>query len=298
MLIRLFVYLMFVTSFAHAQSDAFQKDSLNQKRFWVTNAGVASLWSGSIFALSSVWYSKEEQTGFHFFDDASNWMQMDKAGHVYAAYHFSEKTTNLYRWTGLSRKKSAFLGAGIAWGYQLSLEFLDGRSESWGFSWSDVGANTLGSALYVFQDLKWQEQKFRLKFSYSPSPYAVYRPNVLGSTFSERLLKDYNAQTYWLSFSPQNWFSNSKIPSYIALSIGYSADAKLIGDKDFFISNDGLTRFEAKREFVLSLDIDVQKLPIKKKWVRKILSPFNAIKVPFPALVLRGNKLYASALYF
>jgi uncharacterized protein YfiM (DUF2279 family) len=273
-------------------------DSLNKKRFWATNMGVASLWSGSIFALSKVWYSKEQQTGFHFFDDASNWMQMDKAGHVYATYQFSEKASNLYQWTGLSRKKSVVLGAGIAWGYQLSLEFLDGRSEAWGFSWSDIGANTVGSALYVLQDLKWKEQVFRLKFSYSPSPYAAYRPAVLGSSFSERLLKDYNAQTYWLSFSPQNWFPASKIPPYLALSIGYSADAKLIGDEDVFISSDGLTRFEAKREFILSLDLNVQKLPIKKKWVKKLLSPFDAIKIPFPALVVRGNKVYASPLYF
>jgi hypothetical protein len=37
------------------------------------------------------------------------------------------------------------------------------------------------------------------KFSFHTTQYAQYRPNVLGSSLAEQILKDYNGQTYWLS---------------------------------------------------------------------------------------------------
>jgi hypothetical protein len=225
-------------------------------------------------------------------------MQMDKMGHVFTAYHFSDKVSKLYRWSGLDRKKSALIGAGVGWGYQMSFELLDAQSADWGFSWSDVGANTLGSGLFLSQELIWQEQYVKLKFSYSPSDFAQYRPSILGASFSERLLKDYNGQTYWLTFSPGCIFPKSKIPAWIAIAAGYSVDAKLVGSNDFFQTADGLKSFTAKREFVLSLDLDVTKLPIKKPWLKKVLSPFNVIKIPFPALVFRGNDISGRLLYF
>ena len=273
-------------------------ESLNKKRLTASSIGTGVIWSGSIIGLSAVWYKDYPKTSFHTFDDSQEWMQMDKMGHVFSAYHLSDKVSKLYRWAGLDRKKSAFIGAGVGWGYQMSFEFLDAQSAGWGFSWSDVGANTLGSGLFLSQELIWQEQYLKLKFSYSPSDYAQYRPSILGSNFSERLLKDYNGQTYWLTFSAGSIFPKSKIPAWISIAAGYSVDAKLVGNNDFFQTADGLKSFEAKREFVLSLDLDVTKLPIKKPWLKKVLSPFNVIKIPFPALVFRGNDISGRLLYF
>jgi hypothetical protein len=273
-------------------------DTLNNKRLIASAIGTGVIWSGSIIGLSSIWYKDFPKTSFHTFDDSREWMQMDKMGHVFTAYHLSDKVSKLYRWSGLDRKKSALIGAGVGWGYQMSFELLDAQSADWGFSWSDVGANTLGSGLFLSQELIWQEQYVKLKFSYSPSDFAQYRPSILGASFSERLLKDYNGQTYWLTFSPGCIFPKSKIPAWIAIAAGYSVDAKLVGSNDFFQTADGLKSFTAKREFVLSLDLDVTKLPIKKPWLKKVLSPFNLIKIPFPALVFRGNDISGRLLYF
>lgn len=272
-------------------------DSLEKSRFIPVSAGIATAWSGSIIALSQVWYADYEKTGFHSFDDSKTWLQMDKMGHIFTAYHLSRTTAKLYRWTGLSQQKSAWIGAGIGWGYQLSFELLDARSSGWGFSWSDLGANTIGSGLFLTQELLGKEQFVTLKFSYSPTKYAAFRPSVLGATSAERLLKDYNGQTYWLNFSPGAIWKGSHIPPWIAISLGYGADAKLVGDQDFYTSPDGQT-FHAQREFALSLDLDISKLPIRQPWLRKALSPFNVIKVPFPALVWRGSTLYGKWLYF
>lgn len=284
---------------ASSQSAFFSPaDSLNNKRLIGSSICTSVFWSGSIIGLSTVWYKDFPKSSFHTFDDSREWMQMDKMGHVFTAYHLSDKVSKLYRWSGVSRNKSALIGAGVGWGYQMSFEFLDAKSAGWGFSWSDVGANTLGSGLFLSQELIWHEQYFKLKFSYLPTDFAQYRPSVLGSTFSERLLKDYNGQTYWLTFSPGSLFPKSKIPAWIAIAAGYSVDAKLVGNSDFFQTADGLRSFTAKREFVFSLDLDVTKLPIKKPWLKKVLSPFNVIKIPFPALVFRGNDISGRLLYF
>lgn len=296
-----FVLLVVTLSLAlksYGQNHFFQaSDTLNNKRLIVTSTAIGTIWTGSIIGLSKVWYKDFEKTPLHIFDDSREWMQMDKLGHVFTAYHLSDKAFKLYRWTGLDRKKSAWIGAGIGWGYQFSFEMLDAQSSGWGFSWSDLTANTLGSGLFLTQELIWQQQFLKLKFSYSPTRYAAYRPEILGSTPAERLLKDYNGQTYWLSISPGAIFPQSHIPQWIALSAGYSTDAKLVGHEDFFQSTDG-SQFNAHREFVLSLDVDVTKLPIRKTWLKKALSPFNVIKVPFPALVWRGNTLYGEWIYF
>jgi hypothetical protein len=43
--------------------------------------------------------------------------------------------------------------------------------------------------------------------------YAQYRPNVLGSSLAEQILKDYNGQTYWLSVNLHSFYKGSKIPN-------------------------------------------------------------------------------------
>ena len=48
--------------------------------------------------------------------------------------------------------------------------------------------NTLGTGAYAIQEIAWKEQRILPKFSYSPSPFAELRPEVLGSNFTEQLL--------------------------------------------------------------------------------------------------------------
>lgn len=301
MSIRSLILVLFilVTSSTWAQNRFFKPaDSIQNGRLIATSVSIGTVWTGSIVALNQVWYEGFEKTKMHSFDDSREWMQMDKMGHAFTAYHLSQQTAKLYRWTGVNRSTSAWIGTGIGFGYQLTFEFLDGRSSAWGFSWSDLAANGIGSGLYLAQELLWQEQKVKLKFSYHPTEYAQYRPNTLGSNFTERLLKDYNGQTYWLTFSPGTIFPKSNIPEWISVATGYSVDQKLAGMADYFETSDGLHAFHAQREFVLSLDIDVSKLPIQKKWLKTILSPFNVIKIPFPAVIFQSNNITGSWLYF
>jgi hypothetical protein len=99
-----------------------------------------------------------------------------------------------------------------------------------------------------------------------------------------------------LSFNPSLFYKNSSFPKWICLSLGYSADAKLVGDSDTYTS--GTTNYYAHREFLFSFDVDFSRLPIKKPWLKALVKQFNYLKVPFPALILSDGKVRASGIYF
>ncbi len=264
------------------------------KRIALVAASNAVIGGGSIVMLNSVWYSGYPKAKFHTFNDGSDWMYMDKIGHAYAAYQLGRTEYAAWRWAGLNNKKATFISSGIVFGYQLSVEVLDGLSAEWGFSVPDLVANTTGVGLFMAQQLAFKEQRFYLKYSYNSSPYAELRPNTLGSNFPEKLLKDYNAQSYWLSFHPNIGVNNFLLPKWVQLSVGYSADAKLKGDENSYTANN--FTYTAHKEWALSLDVDWSKLPVKKPWLKKGLSVLNAVKLPFPAVYWRNGVCYVGML--
>ncbi len=274
--------------------------SPNKKRILCTTSGIGLTGAGSLVGLYNVWYSKEGLGKFHTFNDCSNWMQMDKTGHLFTSYMLGQFTGDLYKWSGVSPKKSAIIGASIGFTYQTTLEIFDGLSPEWGFSWCDIAANSAGTAIYLGQELFLKEPLFKLKFSTHPTQYAQYRPGILGSNLAERILKDYNGQTYWLTFSPGRFLSSAKFPKWLCLSLGYSIDQKLKADNDFFEinQNGSIYQFNAKRELVFSLDIDLSKIPVKSPWAKAILKQLNYLKIPFPALIISDKKVSSSWLYF
>ena len=283
-----------------AQKDLQVIDSTDSKRFWAVNTTLAGATLGSHIALYFVWYRQEELGPFHLFNDCSNWLQMDKAGHGFTAYHINRISNDMYRWSGQPIKRSILAGFGVSMTYLGLLEVMDGFSSGWGFSGCDVLANLSGSALFSGQELLFHRQLFVPKFSFSRSPYAGYRPEVLGSNYAEQLLKDYNGQTYWLSFSPFSFIKELDFLDWLCLSVGYSADQKLVGDASTFhyIFNGMSQTFNASRQWVFSMDIDLSRIPVKKPWLRKTLKQLNVLKIPFPALSMNASKHQFHWIYF
>jgi hypothetical protein len=302
MRIYLFILLNFIAvSKIEAQNSIFiPAESLNIERLIPVSSGIAVGWAGSMIGLHEIWYKNIEKSKFHTFDDRGNWLQMDKAGHLYTNYEISLLTSDLFKWSGLKSKTAAIIGTGIGLGYQTTLELFDGYSADWGFSWGDIGSNTLGAGLFLSQELIWNEQRLIPKFSFQPSEFARLRPSVLGSNFPEQLLKDYNGQTYWLSFNPFLFAKGSTFPKWICLSFGYSVNEKIIGDKESYIDYSGISAvtYNAHREFLISFDIDFSRIPVKKPWLKVLFRQLNYLKVPFPALLISNGKLSGSALYF
>ena len=289
---------IFFPNFSFGQTKFFNStDTLSKKRVWIASGISAYTQIGSISALYGVWYSQNANSTFHFFNDYGNWGNVDKYGHAYSSYQLSRTSGNLYRWSGMSHRNSAWVGFALGLSYQTTLEIFDGFSTGYGFSWGDVWFNILGSSLYLGQELTFKEQIFIPKFSYHPTSYAALRPNTLGSNHAERLLKDYNGQTYWLSFSPKSFLKSSKFPGWLCISMGYGIDARIVGDKTSYMDANGNTYF-SNPEFYVSLDVDFKKLSIKNKTLKKVLTSLNYLKIPAPAISLRGNKFKFYPVYF
>jgi hypothetical protein len=266
-------------------------DSLNKKRLVGSSVTIASIYAGSIISLQQVWYKDSFQKDFNFFNDGKNWLQMDKAGHVFTGYYLSSILAGNFRWNGMEEKKSNLIGGVIGVSYLTSLEIMDGFSKDWGFSLWDMTSNVGGAALFIGQKYAFSKQIFIPKFSFHTTKYAAIRPEVLGSNFPEQLLKDYNGQTYWLSFSPGNLGLKS-FPKWLCLSFGYSADEKLVGNSEYY------NEYISKREFLFSLDIDLNELNVKNEFLKKMLKQINLIKIPFPALYFKESKFGVFPLYF
>jgi VanZ family protein len=118
----------------------------NKKRIWLVAGGHAAIWAVSYIALNQAWYADYPKEDFHFFNDWNEWNQMDKAGHVWTAYQLSRFSTEAWRWTGLKKSTSIWIGSASAVAYQSIIEIQDGFSSQWGFSWGDMVANVAGAA--------------------------------------------------------------------------------------------------------------------------------------------------------
>ncbi|HET9430956.1 MAG TPA: DUF2279 domain-containing protein [Chitinophagaceae bacterium] len=265
-------------------------------------------YSTAMIGLYSAWYSKYEKTGFHSFDDSREWLQMDKAGHVFSAYAESRISMELWRWTGIERKKRIWLGGMSGAAYQTVIEVLDGFSEGWGWSWADFSANVLGSGALVAQELAWDDQRIKLKFSFHSKKYddpeLNQRSKVLfGESSAESFLKDYNGQTYWASANLKPFFPNSSIPDWLSVSVGYGAEGLFGGRENVGRDEDGTIIFNRPdikryRKWFLAPDIDLSKIKTNSKALRFIFTTLSVFKFPLPSLEWSNGKLRLHALYF
>ena len=112
----------------------FQNDTLpNPTRTrWVSGASLGT-YAVAMTGLGSLWYSEEELSSFHFFDDSHQWQQMDKVGHAYSGYHLTRGLVLLYRWSGQPKTKTLLWSGSLAWFMAGSVEIFDAFGETWGF---------------------------------------------------------------------------------------------------------------------------------------------------------------------
>jgi uncharacterized protein YfiM (DUF2279 family) len=301
-----FLFLSF--SLAAQVRDAGDSSSSGKSyRKWIAGVGSAITYGGSFIFLNEAWYKGFPRSSFHSFNDGGEWQQMDKIGHAWTAYHTSRATTGVWKWAGANQNTSVILGTGSSLLYMLSIEYLDGRSSEWGWSWPDVGADLFGAALFATQELGWKEQKISLKFS---SHYENYEPalkdraNVLfGKTLPERLLKDYNAQTYWLSANLNSVFKTHCFPRWLNISFGYGAEGMFGGYQNIAYDKNGNLTFDRRdikryRQWYLSPDIDLSRIKTKSRVLKTVFSVVNILKFPAPALEFSNHRFRLKAIAF
>ncbi|MEO1515678.1 MAG: DUF2279 domain-containing protein [Bacteroidota bacterium] len=280
----------------------------NPKRFWTSAATGAVAYTGVVIGLSEVWYADYPRTSFQFFDDRGEWNDMDKYGHSFTAYFETSWCFSGAQWTGLERRKSLWLAAGLGSLFQATVETLDGFSAEWGFSVADIGFNTIGVGLFVGQELLWREQRILLKVSSGSVDYpetivqaensdATYllsqrADDLYGGSYAASFLKDYNAMTIWASVNLHSFHrqgSQSKIPKWLNLAVGLGAGNLYGGfaneweveDDRFILSSEMYPRY---RQFYLSPDIDLSRIPVKRPFFKMLLGVLNIFKLPAPAL--------------
>ena len=288
---------------AFAQGDTLIPSSINTKKLLIVAGANAAFYTGSFIALNKAWYDDYDKTNFHLFNDNPEWNQMDKAGHVWSTYQVSRLSKEMWQWTGLGNNTSAILGGVSGMVYQSIIEIQDAYSAEWGFSWGDVGANVAGAGLFVIQELAGKDQRLSVKMSYWPAKYAddlVGRRNQLfGNSVAERILKDYNSQTYWLSANISSYFPDAKLPAWLNIAFGYGAGGMYGGRSNTWIDKDGIahnyTNVRRLRKFYLSPDIDLTRIRTRSKALKKVFFILNMVKIPAPALsVATGDNVKIS----
>lgn len=301
---KILLSVLFLSSFysirAQSKFESFltPSDTLNKKRQNTVIVTEAALASVTLLGLNQLWYADYPRSNFHFINDNDEWLQMDKVGHMYSAYHLGRFGAEMMNWSGANQKNQLVYGATLGFAFLTAVEVLDGFSSEWGASSGDIIANATGTALYVSQELLWREQRITPKFSFHTTHYANLRPESLGSSLNEQLLKDYNGQTYWLSVNLHSFAKETKIPKWLNVAFGYGADGMLTGN----LQNDNVNSIqnpERFRQFYLSLDVNLAKIDTKSHFLKTVFSIFNTIKIPAPTLEYSANKgLKAYALYF
>lgn len=248
----------------------------------------SAAYGAGLVGLNNLWYKGADRSALHSFNDNKEWLQMDKVGHGFSTYTLTKLSYHLYSKTDKKSSKQAILYSGISsFTFLTTIELLDGYSKRWGFSWGDFIANTGGIGLFMLQEQLFEKQIVQMKYSFRTTPYSELRPNVLGANLLEENFKDYNGQTYWLSANLYNIFPSIE-PKWLSVSFGLGADAMVFGsERDTVFEG---SRYEAERQYYLSLDVDWSKIKTKKEWVRWVFRVANCIKIPAPAIELKGGK--------
>ncbi len=290
-------------------SPLFSDSLARQKKRTLAMAGIhGGLYAGSLLVLNQAWYADYPRGKFRTFNDFPEWMQVDKVGHTWSAYQLSRASFTGWRWAGLPEKKQLLLAGISGFTFLTVIEILDGFSEEWGWSWGDFGANFVGSGLFVGQQLGWKEQRISFKYSFHRMQYSESMLNersddLYGASLPERMLKDYNGQTYWLSANLKSFLPETKLPAWLNISVGYGAQGMFGGTENTWENPETTTLIDRTdiprvRQWYLAPDIDFTKIKTNKKWVRTLFYALNAFKMPAPTMVLSKGKIRFHGFYF
>lgn len=287
---KIFILLLF---FCYCNLALALADSLPEKKpKGCLIAGTALGFTGGFYLLYQSWYKAYSVGRFHFFDDSREWKGMDKLGHIASASILFDQFADIAGYSGYTKRQANLYALGSSMAFLTAIECMDGFSDGWGFSVADYTANVAGTTLSFLRRSGAGRNWPTVKYSWKPGNLSALRPELLGRSVAERMLKNYNEQTYWLSFPLKMIFPNS--PPWLCIATGYTANGMLGARTNSWTTQAGIlndyTDIERYSAFKLSLDIDLLALPLKKKWQRKLVGIVRWIKIPAPGIEIRPIK--------
>lgn len=265
---------------------------LHKKRLAAVSIGAVGGYAAIMTAVGFSWYGNEQLGKFRWFADEKEWLQIDKTGHFFAPYFITTYGYNMLRWSGMKNAPAAIAAGVFSFIAMSAVEVPDGLSVKYGASWSDLVFNFGGASLATAQYLIWKEQRITVKYSFHHVNYPVGELrdrayDLYGEGFGERILKDYNGVTMWLSFNLYSFNHNIK-PHWLNIAVGYAAGNLYGGFENKWTDKNGVyhDRSDLKRyrRFFLSLDADFTKFKAKTRGGKMVLGILNIIKLPMPAI--------------
>jgi len=213
-------------------------------------------------------------------------MGVDKIGHMVTSYNIGRIGYSALRWSGVKEKKAIWIGGSMGFVFLTTVEIFDGFSAEWGASTSDILFNGLGTIFFIGQQFLWHDQRFTLKFSYHFTDYAQYNPEQLGESYAERIFKDYNGHTYWLSANIRSFIrKDSKFPKWLNVAFGYGAKG-MLGAKSNpeYVNGEPVPHYDRVPQYYLSLDIDLTRIKTKSEFLNILFNLVGFIKIPMPTI--------------
>ena len=246
-------------------SNGFPRENGQPTRKLVASGIMAGMIGTSVvWAVDAWWQGRAHPFNFNnegWFNDYS--LGIDKVGHTYSSYFYFHTFHNVMLWGGFEPDAAFWWGAGITEFLALSLEIGDGFS-TFGFSYEDLTANTVGLAYGMLQTRVPFLQNFSLKWSYVPA----------GKRDGLNFTQHYDAHTYWLSVNihellPSQWAEYW--PRFVQLAAGYSIDG-------------------SRREGVIGLDFNLEVFPAPSPELLLVQKTLNMFHVPAPAVKFTEGK--------
>jgi hypothetical protein len=223
------------------------------------------------------WWSGERAKHFFFRADwDEDFRDQDKFGHLFGGFQLARIGDALLRDACASKSHAMLWSAAYAAAFQLQIEIWDGMYKKYGFSYADVIANTTGMAFAVAQEKYPRLRVIKPTMSYSRSAAMRNARNLPGEL---RPSLDYSGQTYWFSADVNAMLpDNAKMfwPSFLRLSAGYSIT-------DWVDPVTGNNK-RAQRKLLLSIDLDLEKLPGDNPIWRTVKRNLSYVHLPSPAL--------------
>lgn len=278
------------------QPSAFSPNQSSRGRLFLVSSLTALGMAGTYVAHIEPWWSGEKQ-GFRFkFDWVNNyWLEIDKLGHFYANIQLTRATASMFRFAGISRRKALWIGAANSTLLYTAFELTDAGFADWGFSVPDYVANILGASYPILQDYYPFLQRFQFKISYYPSRYYkddsyADAPGFIRYYPYQYPAGDYDGMRFWLSAEVDPFLPTalqSYWPDWLNIAVGYGA------------SNLPQANRELKyRDWYLSLDYNLEKLPGNSAFLRSLKSLLNAFHFPAPAIRINRHGSVAYLLRF
>jgi hypothetical protein len=133
-----------------------------------------------------------------------------------------------------------------------------------------------------------------MKFSTAPVSYPTSvqqrADDLYGTSFAERMLKDYNGQVYWLSVNPRSFMNDqSSFPGWLNIAAGYGAGGMLGGFENAWTDEATgklLTRHDIARyrKFYFAPDLDLTRIKTESRALQLAFVLLNIVKFPAPAI--------------